>query len=130
MLVRDAPGGPSAFLKEATIVSYFVNRREVQGTQRAGQISYPMLDGSNGCVAGFSAGITLYTAAEYPPPGVHRDQEGFVVMEGTGWARVGNEEYRLEPDVCFVAPAGVEHTIKRDADVEHVKVCWFHGAIA
>jgi quercetin dioxygenase-like cupin family protein len=111
-------------------VSYFVNRREVEGTQMVGQVSYPMLDESNGCVNGFSVGITVYAATEYPPPGVHDDQEGFVVLEGTGWARVGGEEHRIEPEVCFVTPAGVEHTIKRDPDVEHVKVCWFHGAIA
>jgi len=111
-------------------MSYFVNRRQVQGTQRGGQISHPMLTPANGCVNGFSAGITFYTLAEYESPGVHKDQEGFVVMEGTGWARVGDEEYRLEPDVCFVAPAGVAHQVKRDPGVEHVKVCWFHGAVA
>jgi hypothetical protein len=118
-----------AHAKEAHIVSYFVNRKDVVGTPREGQISYPMLGVSNGCVAGFSAGITIYTGTEYSNPGVHADQEGFVVMEGTGWARVGAEEHRLQPDVCFVAPAGVEHSIKRDPDAEHVKVCWFHGAI-
>ena len=32
-------------------------------------------------------------------------------------------------EVCFVAPAGVEHAIKRDPDAPYVKVCWFHGAI-
>jgi len=94
-----------------------------------GHVSYPMLDQSHGCVAGFCSGITVYTAAEYPTPGVHEDQEGFVVMEGTGWAKVGDEEYRLEPEVCFVAPAGVAHTVKRDSSSEHIKVCWFHGAI-
>ena len=111
-------------------MSYFVNRKDVQGVQMEGHVSFPMLTESHGCVAGFSSGITIYTTTEYPTPGVHQDQEGFVVMEGTGWARVGDEEYRLEPDVCFIAPAGVEHTIRRDSDAEHVKVCWFHGAIA
>lgn len=110
-------------------MSYFVNRKEVEPVVRDGTTGYPMLNESHGCVNGFSAGITCYTTPEYLAPGVHDDQEGFVVVEGRGWARVGAEEFRLEPDVCFVAPAGVAHAIKRDPDVEYVKVCWFHGAI-
>jgi mannose-6-phosphate isomerase-like protein (cupin superfamily) len=110
-------------------MSVFVNRRDIQGLSMPGHISYPMLDVAHGCVAGFKSGITVYTATEYPSTGVHEDQEGFVVMEGTGWAKVGDEEQRLEPDVCFIAPAGVAHCIKRDKDSPHLKVCWFHGAI-
>jgi mannose-6-phosphate isomerase-like protein (cupin superfamily) len=110
-------------------MSYFINRTNVAPITREGYISYPLLTEAQGCVNGFSSGITCYTTTEYQTPGVHDDQEGFVVMEGRGWAKVGGEEYRLEPDVCFVAPAGVAHAIKRDADVSLVKVCWFHGAI-
>ena len=110
-------------------MSYFKQKSEAEVEQRTGHISYPMLDEANGCVHGFSSGITYYTETEYPTPGDHEDQEGFVVLEGTGWARVGEEERRLEPDVCFIAPAGVAHTIRRDPQSGHVKVCWFHGAI-
>jgi mannose-6-phosphate isomerase-like protein (cupin superfamily) len=110
-------------------MSYFVHRHDVAPITREGHISYSMLNAAHGCVNGFTSGITCYTTTDYLTPGVHADQEGFVVMEGRGWARVGGEEYRLEPDVCFVAPAGVAHAIKRDADVPYVKVCWFHGAI-
>ncbi len=108
---------------------YFASRQNVPAIARPGTTSYPMLDETHGCVNGFSAGITLYTEPEYLAPGVHADQEGFVVLEGTGWARVGNEEFRLAPEVCFIAPAGVAHAVKRDANVPHVKVCWFHGAV-
>ena len=110
-------------------MSYFVNRKNVQSLQSEGHTAYPMLDESHGCVAGFKSGISVYTATEYPIPGVHEDQEGFVVLEGRGWAKVGDEECRLEPEMCFLAPAGVPHSIKRDPDSECVKVCWFHGAI-
>ena len=110
-------------------MSYFVNRRDVEGVQAEGHTSYMMLDEAHGCVAGFKSGISIYTATEYPTPGVHDDQEGFVVLEGRGWARVGDEESRLEPEVCFIAPAGVAHSIKRDPDSAHIKVCWFHGAV-
>jgi mannose-6-phosphate isomerase-like protein (cupin superfamily) len=94
-----------------------------------GGTSYPMLSEAQGCVAGVSSGITYFTECEYPAPNVHEDQEGFIVLEGSGWARVGGEEQRLEPDVCFVVPAGTEHAVKRDPRQEHVKVCWFHASI-
>ena len=110
-------------------MSHFVNKSDVQGVPMPGHISYPLLNESHGCVAGFKSGITVYTATEYPSTGVHDDQEGFVVMEGTGWAKVGNEEHRLEPDMCFIAPAGVAHSIKRDPSSRNLKVCWFHGSI-
>lgn len=111
---------------------YFVNRKDVppEPHPELGHTTYRMLDERHGCVAGFQSGISVYTALEYPTPGVHEDQEGFVVLEGRGWAKVGDEEFRLEPEVCFIAPAGVPHCIKRDPDSEYVKVCWFHGAIA
>lgn len=108
----------------------FINKKDVQAEPHEGHITYPMLDEQHGCVAGFRSGISIYTAQEYPTPGVHEDQEGFVVLEGRGWAKVGDEEFRLEPEMCFVAPAGVLHCIKRDPGSEYVKLCWFHGAIA
>ncbi len=110
-------------------MSYFMSKKDVEPIVKPGHTTYYLLTEANGCVAGFRSGITLFNSTEYPAPGKHEDQEGFVVMEGRGWARIGSEEYRLEPDVCFVAPAGVTHSIKRDPDVEYVKVCWFHGAI-
>ena len=59
---------------------------------------------------------------------MHEDEEfGFAVLEGAGWAKVGEEECRIEPDMCFVAPAGVKHRDEADPGSEHVKVCWFHG---
>jgi mannose-6-phosphate isomerase-like protein (cupin superfamily) len=110
-------------------MSFFVNRRDVQAITAPGHTGYPLLNESHGCVAGFKSGITIYTATEYGPAGVHGDQEGFVVMDGTGWVKVGDEEQHVEPDTCFIAPAGVAHSIKRDSTSPHIKVCWFHGAI-
>ena len=88
-------------------------------------MDFPMLSESQGCMAGFHSGITIYEATEYDdPPGLHDVQEGFVVMEGRGWAKVGDEEFQLEPDVCFLAAAGVKHSMKRDPSSEYLKVCW------
>ena len=66
---------------------------------------------------------------EYAAPGIHADQEGFIVLEGPGWAIVGEEEFRLEPETSFIAPAGTPHRIRRDPDSVPVKVFWFHAAV-
>lgn len=110
-------------------MNYFVDRANVKGMPKEGHITYPMLDNNNGCKAGFCSGITFYHCKEYSLPGVHDDQEGFVVIEGKGWAKVGKEEFRIKPDISFIAPAGVKHSVKCDPDSKYVKLCWFHGAI-
>ncbi len=102
---------------------------EKSATQSNGQKSFNLLDESNGCVKGACAGICMYMWTEYSNPGVHADQEGFYVIEGTGWAKVGDEEFRIYPDTSFIAPAGVPHTLKRDLDCAAVKIFWFHSAV-
>jgi quercetin dioxygenase-like cupin family protein len=106
----------------------YVRREDVQGITGPGHVSYPMLGPQHGCANGFSSGFTICHGTEYNPPGAHDDQEGFVVMEGRGWAKVGNEEFRVAPDTCFIVPAGVPHALKKDPDSPDLKVCWFHGA--
>ena len=84
-------------------MSYFVRKKDVDGVQMEGHISYPMLTEAQGCVAGFSSGITIYTASEYPTTDVHNDQEGFVVLEGTGWAKVGeNPHFSLQNRISIL----------------------------
>ncbi len=110
-------------------MTYFANIADVTPVAGAGHIAYPMLDTAHGCVNGCLVGISVYSSTEYGVPGVHEDQECFVVLEGTGWAKVGDEEHAIRPQTCFIAPAGTPHTVKRDPGSPHVKVCWFHAAI-
>jgi mannose-6-phosphate isomerase-like protein (cupin superfamily) len=110
-------------------MNYYVNPKQVSPIYREGSHSFELLKEENGCVAGCCTGITVFTTAEYPAVGVHEDQEGFIVIEGTGWAKVGDEEFRIEPEMSFLAPAGIRHCIKKDADSVSVKVFWFHAAI-
>lgn len=91
--------------------------------------SIKFLDEANGCVAGCCAGITFYTSTEYGKGGVHKDQEGFYVLEGEGIAKIGDEEFPVYPGMCMIAPKGVWHCIKRNADSKPVKVFWFHSAV-
>ncbi|MDF2614646.1 MAG: hypothetical protein K0S71_2432 [Clostridia bacterium] len=110
-------------------MSFYVNKKDVEQIEGNGHHAFSLLNEKNGCIAGCCTGISVYYLEEYGIPGVHEDQEGFIVMEGTGWAKVGDEEFRIEPEVSFIAPAGVTHTIKKDTGSVPIKVFWFHAAI-
>jgi len=110
-------------------MKYYENKKNINPVIMEGHYSYKLLSNKNGCVSGCCSGVSVYTSNDYPPPGVHEDQEGFMVIEGTGWARIGNEEFRVEPEVSFIAPAGVKHSIKKDSESAPIKVFWFHAAI-
>lgn len=112
------------------MMNCFINRKEVQvNTETKNVKGYHLLSEKQGCVKGCCSGINYVYMEEYSSPGVHDDQEGFLVLEGTGWAKVGGEEFRLEPDVCFLAAKGVAHCMKKAPGVEYLKVFWFHAAV-
>jgi mannose-6-phosphate isomerase-like protein (cupin superfamily) len=111
-------------------MTYFIRLADAQPIVRPNTTSYRMLGPQHGCVHGFSCGVSVYYSTDYVLDRGHADQEGFVILEGTGWAIVGDEEQHVVAGDCFIAPAGVDHQLKRDANVPHVKACWFHGAIA
>ena len=83
----------------------------------------------NGAINGYSLGIAVYYLETYTEPGVHDDQEGFYVVEGTGKARVGDEEFDIRPGSAFIAWKGVPHSIKKDPGSVPVKVVWSHGPV-
>ena len=68
--------------------------------------TWPMLDAENGCAEGVYTAISFYTSEEYRPWETHDDMESFVVLSGSGWAKVGDEEFPIRKNTCFVAPAG------------------------
>lgn len=107
----------------------FVRLADVTAVDEDGHLSYGMLTENNGCVAGCSAGISVFTETEFPLPAAHDDQEGFLVLEGSGFARVGETEFPIEPEVSFIVPAGTPHCIKKDLACAQLKVFWFHSAV-
>lgn len=108
---------------------YDANLQECKMNQAEGHRGGTMLDESNGCTNGCTMGGSVYTSTEYPTAGVHDYQEGFLVVEGAGMARIGESEFRLFPGVAFIVPEGVPHTMKKDAGVEDgVRLFWFHAA--
>ena len=107
----------------------FENLKDIKPAFGKGHFSYNLLEEKNGCVNGVTTGVSVYTATEYKEPGVHEDQEGFFVVEGSGYAKVGETEIRLEPGVSFIAQVGVAHSIKSDIEECPIKVFWFHSSI-
>jgi mannose-6-phosphate isomerase-like protein (cupin superfamily) len=83
----------------------------------------------NGAVNGYSLGIAIYYLETYTTPGIHDDQEGFYVVEGSGKAKVGDEEFDIHPGSAFIAQKGAPHSIKRNPDSGPVKVVWSHGPV-
>ena len=110
-------------------MNYHVSLNDTEPIQFDGHPSYSLLDEKNGCVAGCAAGVSIYLDNEYNKPGVHEDQEGFFVFEGSGWAKVGDQEFKIATGSAFMAPKGVPHSIKKDETAENVKVFWFHSKV-
>lgn len=89
---------------------------------------HTLLDEKQGCVNGCRMGVSLYRNTEYHMPQRHDDQEGFFVLDGKGYALVGEEEIPLLPGTSFMVPAHTDHVIRRDPSCDCCKVLWFHAA--
>ena len=106
---------------------YYQLKKNVKKVESGnGHYSYPMLGKEQGCKSGCCAGISYYTKNEYTPAAVHNDQEGFMVLSGEGWARIGTAEIRLEKEMAFIVPAGVEHQMR--CENEELVLFWFHAS--
>jgi len=88
-----------------------------------------LLGDKTGCLNGCTAGVLSYTQEDYIQGGIHEDQEGFYVLEGTGRAKIGDEEFEIRPGSCFFIPPGKYHYIKKDSSVPRIKLFFFHAAV-
>lgn len=107
----------------------YARLRDIPAGKTEPYVTYYMLKAENGCAADCTAGISVHTKTEYPVPGTHENQEGFFVLDGTGRAKVGGEEFGIEPDMAFIVPANTPHSIKKDPSSGPVKVFWFRAAV-
>lgn len=92
-----------------------------------GHWSYPLLGPENGCVRECMTGISYYADCCFTPPATHPFQEGFIVLSGTGNARVGSEVFSLKPMRSFLVPAGVEHALCSASAAQPLVLFWFHA---
>lgn len=65
-----------------------------------------LLTDKNGCRAGCRTGLLYYRQTEYIQGGVHDDQEGFFVLEGNGWAKMGEREFPIAPGFKLHSTSG------------------------
>lgn len=93
-------------------------------------LGYDLLGEQTGCVSGCKAGVGIFISDEYNKPGIHYEtQEGFFVLEGSGWTKIGDEEIKLEPGMSYLVPANVLHCSKKDPDSKGLKVFFFHAKV-
>jgi len=108
----------------------YVTLEEVKKNQGEDAIGYKLLTEENGCVAGCCSGISIYNSLEFNNnAGCHKDQEGFFVLEGEGFAKLDDLVFPITQGDSFIAAAGVKHTIKTSCDHKPVKVFWFHSSM-
>ena len=75
----------------------YITKKEVEETQGKDARTQRFLTAENGCLGGCTSGTTIYAGYEFSAhPGVHEDQEGFYVLEGEGYARLGDLEFPIE----------------------------------
>jgi mannose-6-phosphate isomerase-like protein (cupin superfamily) len=91
-----------------------------------GATGYPIFTNDNAPVPGLVSGVGIFHLDEFPPAAVHDDHEGFYVINGSGRARVGDEEFAIAAGSSFVAPAGVLHAIRKDRECGELRIFWFH----
>lgn len=105
----------------------FVDANTVR-LQHTDGCDYSLLLGpENGCTGVCRTGISVYYRPEYLPAQAHPYQEGFFVLEGTGSALVGEQEFPLRPGLSFLAPAGTPHAVRCADPASPVRVLWFHA---
>lgn len=106
-----------------------VKESEIEFHQAETHKGGELIGKKNGAKNGFCFGLSYYHAEEFGHPGIHDDQEGFYVIEGTGKAKIGNEVFNIYPGMSFIAHAGVQHELIKNQNSVPVKVLWTHGAI-
>lgn len=96
--------------------------------QREGHTVSFLLNEWWGTTNGFNSIVVNYTAKEFIITGTHSNQEMFYLIEGYGWARVGEEVFPVYPGACWLVPPETIHGIKCAETSEGVKAFVVHGA--
>ena len=108
----------------------YIKLEEALAARQEGKRGVKFLTEANGCLSGCCSGVTIYSEKEFnPAPGYHDDQEGFFVLEGEGYAKLGDCEFPIKPGDSFIALPKVRHTIRTNDESRPVKVFWFHSAV-
>ena len=108
----------------------YITKKEVEETQGKDARTQRFLTAENGCLGGCTSGTTIYAGYEFSAhPGVHEDQEGFYVLEGGLYIRLGDLEFPIEAGDSFIALPGVPQAVEYGVIEPEVNVFWFHSAV-
>jgi len=110
-------------------MKYHLHENDVPATEGNGLTYKSLITDQFGAVNDFILGVTEYYAEEYQNVGSHETQEGFYVIAGQGFARVGEREFPIRPGTSFIAPRGISHSVKKLPGSIPVKLLWAHGAV-
>lgn len=108
------------------MAEYFTKLKEKQVKEFNGANCYPVVKEGEISLKGVTAGVNHVFTTEYPPVGIHDNNEGFYVMSGSGKALVGEHEVEIDKGSCFFAPAGVPHALKKNPESDNMEVFLFH----
>jgi mannose-6-phosphate isomerase-like protein (cupin superfamily) len=97
------------------------NCNSVSGVQ-----TYRIFTPENTPISNSTSSLGIYQTEEYPPMGIHDDNEGFFVVDGHGKVQLGDIETDISPNMAFFAPAGVPHSIKKDPGSSDLKIFLYH----
>jgi mannose-6-phosphate isomerase-like protein (cupin superfamily) len=96
--------------------------------QREGHYVQYLINEWHGSTNGFNSIFAVYTSKDFVITGMHEDQEMFFVVEGMGWALIGDKEIPVYPGACWLVPPNTMHGIKCAETSEGIKVFVVHGA--
>jgi ATPase subunit of ABC transporter with duplicated ATPase domains len=123
--------------KDADLVVNYGERAALIGPNGSGKTTFlKLLLGEDRPDAG-TAELGANVMAAYLPQKINfKDEEltvldcvreDFYILEGKGYAKIGDEEIFVEPEMALIAPAGVMHCFKKVPDCKALKVFWFHA---
>ncbi len=99
-------------------------KNEIEPTIReGGRQSRLMIAPKNSPVQGVAMGYQIMPPGSISTPHTHEtEQEVFFVMQGHGHARVGDQEFDIEPEMSWVACPPLEHGIWNTGDEDLIFV--------
>ena len=103
---------------------------EVDSDTHPGHWGKTLIDADLSSVNGFLMGISEYDVEEYGESGIHEVQEGFYVVSGEGFVKLGEREFHVRAGSAFIAPAGLAHAIRKRPGGEPVRLVWAHGVVS
>ncbi len=101
---------------------------ENQPKYKEGHHIHNLLNQWWGTTNGFNSLVGVYTSKDFVITATHTDQQMFYVIEGKGWALVGEKIFPIFPGACWFVPPNKKHGIKCAANCKEVKAFVVHGA--